>query len=272
MKTILTALIIYLACWMHPAIIFGQDPGGTKNGIEVIVTKPSDRKLNSYVMFSGGYQYPYLVHVPMIPESTSSKEFEIGDDLQANTHGYYFGIGVMNKTKRYLDVGLLADYCSNSVYITRSGERSMGPWVLEQSNGESNYTETFDENNKRVCEVYAIRASVRLKLPAGPMKFWLGLCGGSYTSTVRYTERDEMNFFNSARKTLIAPSYQAGLDIMIRNKQDEDAFSITLYADFGGPVIEEALYDVVISGWDFSVPEGNRVVSPVKFGLALAIH
>ncbi len=130
----------------------------------------------------------------------------------------------------------------------------------------------FEVNHRRVSEVYVIRATLRLKAPLGPVKLWVGITGGSYTSTVRFTEREEVNFFNSSSKTLIALSYQTGLDLMIRAKQKDDVLSITLFADFAGPKMEESMYDVIVQGWDFSVPEGNRVISPVRFGIAVGIH
>lgn len=265
-------IVIFLGGLLCAENLHAQDPVPVNDGIEVIVPKKTDRKLNSYFLLNGGYQNPFMLTVPMIPENTAAGNFVIEDDLMALAHGYSFGLGVLNKTRSFLEVGLLADYYNNSVDITKTGERSMGPWVSEQNNGGSNLTDPFDADHQRVSEVYVIRATVRLKLPLGPVHLWVGITGGSYSSTVRYTERAEVSFFNSSSKTLIAPSYQTGLDLMIRNKQEGDVLSITFFADFASPKMAESMYDTVVSGWDFSVPEGNRVISPVRFGLALGIH
>lgn len=251
--------------------LHAQDPN-QGDGIEIVVPKNADRKLNSYFTINGGFQNQYMVSVPMIPESASPGEYIIEDDLKALAHGFSFGLGVLNKTGSYLDIGLLADYYNNSVDIAKTGERSMGPWVSEQNGGLSEMTEPFVADHQRVSEVYVIRAAIRLKLPLGPVNFWVGITGGTYTSTVRYTERDEVSFFNSSSKTLIAPSYQTGVDLMIRNHKKEDVLSMTFFADFSSPKMEESMYDTVFPGWDFSVPEGNHVISPVRFGLAIGIH
>ncbi len=244
------------------------------DGIEVIVADLTDRKLNSYFMINGAYQTPYMVAVPMIPEHTPAGDYSVNslNGLQALTEGYSFGLGLMNKTKSWLEVGLLADYYNNSLAITKAGERSMGPWVLEQTNNTDDLTDPFDEDHNRISEVYVIRACVRLKLPLGPINLWGGITGGSYTSTVRYTEREDLTFINSATKTLIAPSYQVGMDFMIRNKEGKDILSFTFYADFSSPKMEESIYDTVVSGWDFETIGGNKVISPVRFGLAIGLH
>lgn len=270
-------LVFFIAMFICTSLvgrINAQNPVVSQDGIEVIIPDKSDKKLNSYFLINGGYQNQYLVTVPMIPENTPSEKYSVNslNGLQTLVEGYSIGLGVMNKTKSYLEVGLLADFYNNSVVITKTGERSMGLWVLEQTNGTSELTDPFEEDHERVSEVYVIRACLRIKLPLGPVSLWGGITGGSYTSTVRYTERDAVTFFNSASKTLVAPSYQAGLDFMIRNKQDKDILSFTFYADFTSPKIEESIYDVVVSGWDFEAIGGNKVISPVRFGLAIGIH
>lgn len=269
-KNSLVLLVMMISIGYMPLI--GQDSVISSNGVEVVLPSKTAKKLNSYLSLNGGLQKPYMLIVPMIPESTPADNFIEETVLMALAEGYSFGIGLLNKTNPYLDVGLLADYYNNSVPITRVGERSRGPWVFEQTNETSNLTEPFENDNNRVSEVYVIRATIRLKLPLGPINIWAGITGGSYTSTVRFTERDEVSFFNSASKTLIAPSYQTGIDFMIKNKQEEDIFSITFFADFSSPKMEESIYDTVVSGWDFTVPEGNSVISPVRFGLAIGIH
>ena len=56
------------------------------------------------------------------------------------------------------------------------------------------------------------------------------------------------------------------------NKEHKDVLSITMFADFSSPKLEESFYDTVVSGWDFAVPDGNMVISPVRFGIAIGIH
>jgi hypothetical protein len=266
--------IILLLIFSGTLELKSQITAAKGDGIEVIIADKSDRKLNSYFMINGGYQTPYLVAVPMIPENTAPENYSVNtlNGMQALTEGYSFGLGVFNKTKSWLEVGLLVDYYNNSIAITKAGERSMGPWVLEQTNNASDLTDPFDEDQNRVSEVYVIRACVRLKLPLGPVRLWGGIAGGSYTSTVRYTGREAVTFFNSATKTLIAPSYQLGMDFMIHNKRDKDILSFTFYADFSSPKMEESIYDAVVSGWDFEAIGGNKVISPVRIGLAIGFH
>ena len=264
-------LMIIIMCLWLPSMN-AQDSTIINNGVEVVLPNKTDKKLNSYVLLNGGVQNPYMVIVPMIPESTPGENYTEGAELMAIAKGFSFGFGILNKTNPYLHVGLLADYYNNSVPIARTGERSMGAWVYEKTNEASTLTEPFDTDHNRVSEVYVIRATVRLKIPMGPVNIWAGITGGSYTSTVRLTDREEVSFLNSASKTLIAPSYQAGIDVVLKNKQKEDVLSLTFFVDFSSPKMEESMYDTVIEGWDFAVSEGNNVISPVRFGLAIGIH
>lgn len=263
---IISYMLITTVTLNAQGVVYDQDD------IEISIPSKTAQKRNSYLSINGGIQHPYMVTVAMIPESTPSENYIEETELKALAEGYSFGIGLIKKPKSFLEVGILADFYNSIVPITRSGERSTSLWVLEKNKGASIYTVPFEEAHDRVSDVITIRGIIRLKLPLGPINVWAAITGGTYSSSVRFTDQDETTFFNSTSKTLIAPSYMAGLDLVIRNNQKKDVLSFTLFADFSSPRMEEKFFDVVIPGWDFAVPEGNNVISPVRFGLSVGIH
>ena len=136
----------------------------------------------------------------------------------------------------------------------------------------SNISEPFEDDHSRVSEGIAIRATLRLKLPLGPIDIWGGITGGTYSSTVRYTELVDADIFNSYSIGLIGASYMAGINYLIKDKKENTRASVTFFADFLGPKIKENIVNTVNLDWNFENPIGNRVMSPVRFGLSIGIH
>ncbi len=264
-------LIMIILSFQAP-VIWAQEPVNNPPGVEVIIQDQREKVLNNYFFIHAGYQNPYWVTVPMVPETIKPENFREGEQLETLASGYFLGAGIMNKTQKFLEVGLMGDYYYSTAALTRSGQRSMGPWVRLQTTDNSYYTDPFDTDHNRVSEIIIIRATARLKLPLGPVNLWAGIAAGTYTSTLRLTNREDMSIFNSARATLVAPSYQGGIDILFKDSQKRERVSITFFAEFHSPTMEENFYDTVIEGWSFYLPDGNKVISPFRTGVSLGIH
>ncbi|MCF8226408.1 MAG: hypothetical protein K9J30_11080 [Bacteroidales bacterium] len=261
-----------LVCMLSSANqLKAQDSVIVDEGIEIIVPTFRERLQDSYFFINGSWQTPYMVTVPMIPENTPPENFTDNGELHVLTEGYSFGIGMLKIHNKIFEAGFLVDYYYNAVPVTQSGERSMGPWVLEQT-GTSMYTTLFEKDHNRVSETLVIRATARLKWPLGPVKLWGGLAGGTYSSTVRFTDRDKTSAINSTSRNQLGLSYQAGMDLMIKNKLEKDILSVTLFADFASPRMEEKMLDAIETGWMFEYPGGNKVISPVRIGIAFNVH
>jgi hypothetical protein len=248
--------------------LFAQTDTSVVVGVKVKV--PSKEKKNtSYIFLTGGYQNPAWYRVPVIPEFPVNMEIK-GDKVRVP--GWFAGIGIMKKTRTKFEVGILADFYKSTIPVAFSGQRSTGDWVLEQSANTTAFTDVFSSDINRVSEVIAIRASIRYKIPAGNFQFWGGIAPGTFSSKVYFSESG----FNDALKTYVQTSaglsFQAGVNLIVKNAQGKDMLRFSFYSDFSSPKIEEKMIGLFKPSWKFINSDGNYAISPVRFGFAIGIH
>jgi len=266
MKFCLSALLFIL---LFESQVFSQTDSSVVVGVKVKVPS-KEKKSNSSIFVTGGYQNPAWYRVPVLPEFPLNMEID-GDKVRVP--GWFAGIGVLKKTKSNFEVGLLADFFKTTIPIAISGQRGKSDWVFEQSANISDVTDfAFTTDLNRVSEVIAIRATVRYKIPVGNFQFWGGVAPGTFSSKVYFSQGG----FNESIKTYMQTSagltFQAGINLMVKNSVGKDLMRFSFYSDFSSPLIEEKLIGLFKPTWKFINTDKNYAISPVRFGFAVGIH
>jgi len=262
-------LILILFCLVPFVHTIAQVDSMKFDGIKIVV--PSKEKAgNTYFFISTGYQFPSWCRVPMIPEN--ARHMNIKGDMNVKVPGWFAGIGIIKKTKTHFEAGLLVDFYTTSIPVAYSGQRSTSEWVYAQNNYLSYFTQIFDNSIHRKSEVISFRASIRYKLPLGRFQFWGGLAPGTFSSTIKYSEENNNEPIKTYRVTTIGLNFQAGIDLIKKNKKGNDMLRFTIFSDFFSPEIEEKMISLFNPGWNFINSEGNYVINPFRLGFALGIQ
>lgn len=238
-------------------------------GVKVIVPPKEVNTGNTYFIFSGGYQLPSWYRVPMIPVNQGNVQYR--GNIEAKVPGWFTGIGVIKRTRSNFEVGILADYFQNTIPVALSGESSTSEWVFEQPGSTSNITEVFLYDIDRINQVISVRATIRYKIPLGKFQVWGGLAPGTFSTKIYFAESNRNESSHEYLETFLGLSYQAGIDLLIKNKEGENMFKIGILSDFSGPRVEEKFISLFYPGWIYSNKEGNNVVNPVRLGLVVGL-
>jgi hypothetical protein len=242
----------------------------TTKSFGVKVTAPGNENRNTtYFFISAGQQLPGWYHVPMIPEFPVN--MELNGKMNVRVPGWFAGIGIMKKTKTKFEVGLLCDFYKTTIPIAFSGQRCVSEWDYVQRKAGTFYTEIRENDINRISEVYAIRASIRYKIPFGPFQFWGGIAPGTFSSKVYYSETGNSKPVGIINTTSLGISWQAGINLVLKNNKGKDMLRFGFYSDFSGPEIDDNIINLLNHGWIFKSP-GNYAINPVRLGLLVGIH
>ena len=186
--------------------------------------------------------------------------------------GWTAGIGIMKKTKSRFEAGLLADYYRNSVRVAISGQSSTSEWVYEQSGNTSYFTRVFENDINRINEAISFRGTVRYKVPVNIFRVFGGVTGGTFSNNISFVESSSSGFKDIYSETSLGLSFQAGIDIALKDKDGLEIVSISLISDFSAPEIEEKIFMSFNPGWRYVNSEGNFAVNPVRIAFAVGFH
>jgi len=268
MNKILYSFSLILIISFYAGDMLAQYDTSVVSGVTIKVPV-KEKKKNSYIFLTGGFQNPTWYKVPVIPEFPVNMVIK-GSSVKAS--GWFAGFGIMKKSKKHFEVGLLADFYKTTIPVAYSGQRATGEWVTTQTPDSSSFTDVFTTDMKRVSEVISLRASVRYKIPVGKIQFWGGIAPGTYSCKVYFPE----GAFDKSQKTYVQTtagiSFQTGINFIVRDKLGKDMLRFTFYSDFSSPKIEEKMAGLIKPDWIYKNTDRNYAISPVRFGFAIGFH